>query len=57
MGLGAAGAATIAGQMGPQVLSPEEIITAPAGAYVAGVATGNALANADIRNRICIMKN
>ena len=40
---GAGGAAAIAGQIGPQVLLPEEIVTVPT-AFFAGLASGNAAA-------------
>lgn len=42
-----AGMALAAGQAGPQVLAPEELLTVP-GATMAGFATGSALANFDI---------
>lgn len=44
---GAAGAAAIAGQMGPQIAAPEEIITVPAAA-LAGLQAGSALSNFEI---------
>ena len=47
MGTAAAGAAAIAGQAGPQVLAPEEIITVPS-AFVGGMAVGSATANFEI---------
>lgn len=43
----AAGMAALAGQAGPQVLLPEEIITVP-GAFVAGTSVGSAKANLEI---------
>ncbi len=47
MGVSAAGLAAAAGQAGPQVLVPEEIVTVP-GAFAAGLATGSAKANMEI---------
>ena len=45
---GAAAAATaIAGQVGPQVLAPEEVITVPA-AFMAGIAAGSTTSNFEI---------
>lgn len=44
---GAAGAAAIAGQLGPQVAAPEEIVTVP-GAFAAGLASGNAASALEI---------
>lgn len=41
MGVAAAGAAALAGQAGPQIALPEEIITVP-GAYIAGRSVGQA---------------
>ncbi len=43
----AAGAAGIAGQLGPQVLIPEEVVTMP-GAFAAGIAAGSAVSNLEI---------
>ena len=43
----AAGTAAIAGQMGPQVLAPEEVFTVP-GAFIAGMTTGSITANFEI---------
>lgn len=47
MGAGAAGAAAVAGQMGPQVLVPEEVATVPA-AFAAGMTAGSTLSNYEI---------
>jgi len=44
MGAGAAGVAAAAGQMGPQLLLPEEIVTVPT-AYIAGATAGSSLQN------------
>ncbi len=44
---GAAGTAAIAGQFGPQVLLPEEIVTVPT-AFFAGLAAGNAASALEI---------
>ena len=43
----AAGTAAIAGQAGPQVLAPEEIVTVPT-AFLAGIAAGSATSNFEI---------
>ena len=43
----AAGAAAIAGQVGPQVLVPEEVVTVP-GAFLTGIAAGSAASNLEI---------
>lgn len=46
-GTAAAGAAAVAGQAGPQIALPEEIVTVP-GAFFAGIAAGSATANFEI---------
>ena len=46
-GLAGAGMAAVAGQAGPQVLAPEEVVTVP-GAFLAGVQTASALSNAEV---------
>ena len=43
----AAGTAAIAGQAGPQVIAPEEVITVPA-AFIAGMTAGSTAANFEI---------
>lgn len=43
----AAGTAAIAGQLGPQVIAPEEIVTVPT-AFLAGMAAGSATSNFEI---------
>lgn len=47
LGIGAAGAAGLAGQMGPQVLLPEETFTMPA-AFLTGIQMGSAKSNFEI---------
>ena len=49
MGLGSATVAAIAGQAGPQVFTPEELLTVP-GAYLAGTMAGSAIANTEIES-------
>lgn len=46
-GTAAAGAAALAGQAGPQIAAPEEVVTVP-GAFFAGIAAGSATANFEI---------
>lgn len=46
-GLGAAGAVALAGQAGPQVVAPEEVITVPA-AFAIGMTAGSAKTNMEI---------
>lgn len=46
-GTAAAGAAALAGQAGPQIAVPEEIITVPS-AFLAGIAAGSVTANFEI---------
>ena len=46
-GTAAAGTAAIAGQIGPQVIIPEEVITAPA-AFLIGIQAGSTMSNFEI---------